>query len=63
MSNKTPMKTGKKKNATANSAFEAFLDRNIIYFEGYASAAQNSNYYLNNGIDDATIEKNSKRGC
>lgn len=47
----------KEENATANSAFEAFLDRNIIYFEGYASAAQNSNYYLNNGIDDATIEK------
>lgn len=47
----------KEENSTATSAFEAFLDRNIIYFEGYASAAQNSNYYLNGEIDDATIEK------
>ncbi len=47
----------KDENATASSAFEAFLDRNIIKFEGFASAAQNSNYYLNGGITDATIEK------
>lgn len=47
----------KDKNATATSAFEALLDRNIIYFEGYATSAQNSNYYLNGKISDATIEK------
>lgn len=47
----------KESNSSAKSAFEAFLDRNISYFEGYASAAQNTNYYLNGGISDETINK------
>lgn len=42
-------------NSTAKSAFEAFLDRNISYFEGYASAAQNTQFCLNGGISDDTI--------
>lgn len=47
----------KPSNSSAKSAFEAFLDRNIPYFEGYASAAQNTNYFLNGGISQETIDK------
>lgn len=45
----------KSENPSAKSAFEAFLDRNILYFEGFASAAQESNYYINGKITDQQI--------
>lgn len=35
--------------------FSAFLDRNILYFEGFASAAQESNYYIKGKITDDQI--------
>lgn len=47
----------KDSNSSAKSAWEAFLDRNILYFEGFASAAQESNYYLNGKISDKEIEE------
>jgi hypothetical protein len=39
------------------SAFDALLVRNILYFEEYAGSAQNSNYFINDGIDESTILK------
>ena len=39
------------------SAFDALLVRNILYFEEFAGSAQQSNYYINDGISDETITK------
>lgn len=45
----------KDENATATNAFEAFLERNVLYFEGYATAAMESDYYNNGKITDQQI--------
>lgn len=45
----------KDENATAASAFEALLERNVLYFEGYATSAMGSEYYNNGKITDQQI--------
>lgn len=40
---------------TADTAFEAFLDRNFANFERFAGNAQATNFYINGGITDNQI--------
>lgn len=55
--NKDWQKDDNKIDDECKSAFDALLVRNQLYFEEYAGVAQASDYFLNNGIDESTIEK------